>query len=121
MLIVTVLIRREIRLAELPRVIRHAMVLVGGILVILGFSLALTNWLIDAEVPDTLFQFRRRQFGKAFGQVDPHHFAGTVRQLPHQPADGGADRLHGAPRKQGKEAQETDDQRAFQLIHRHLQ
>ncbi|GMV30893.1 MAG: membrane protein [Rhodanobacteraceae bacterium] len=58
-LIVTVLIRREIRLGELPRVIRHAMVLVGGILVILGFSLALTNWLIDAEVPDKLFQFLR--------------------------------------------------------------
>jgi C4-dicarboxylate transporter, DctM subunit len=58
-LLVTVLIRREIKLAELPRVIRHAMVLVGGILVILGFSLALTNWLIDAEVPDKLFQFLR--------------------------------------------------------------
>ncbi|HSX62451.1 MAG TPA: TRAP transporter large permease [Tahibacter sp.] len=58
-LIVTVLIRREIKLAELPRVIRHAMVLVGGILVILGFSLALTNWLIDAEVPEKLFQFLR--------------------------------------------------------------
>lgn len=58
-LIVTVLIRREIKLAELPRVIRHAMVLVGGILMILGFSLALTNWLIDAEVPEKLFQFLR--------------------------------------------------------------
>lgn len=58
-LIVTVLIRREIRLAQLPQVIRHAMMLVGGILVILGFSLALTNWLIDAEVPEQLFQFLR--------------------------------------------------------------
>jgi len=58
-LVVTVLIRREIPLGELPRVIRHAMVLVGGILVILGFSLALTNWLIDAEVPDKLFAFLR--------------------------------------------------------------
>ena len=58
-LLVTVLIRREIKLGELPRVIRHAMVLVGGILVILGFSLALTNWLIDAEVPEKLFQFLR--------------------------------------------------------------
>lgn len=56
-LVVTVLIRREIALKELPRVIRHAMVLVGGILMILGFSLALTNWLIDAEVPDKLFAF----------------------------------------------------------------
>lgn len=58
-LIVTVLIRREIRFAQLPQVIRHAMMLVGGILVILGFSLALTNWLIDAEVPEKLFQFLR--------------------------------------------------------------
>lgn len=58
-LIVNVLIRREIRLSQLPEVIRHAMVLVGGILMILGFSLALTNWLIDAEVPDQLFQFLR--------------------------------------------------------------
>lgn len=58
-LIVNVLIRREIKLSQLPEVIRHAMVLVGGILVILGFSLALTNWLIDAEVPEQLFQFLR--------------------------------------------------------------
>lgn len=58
-LIVNVLIRREIKLSQLPEVIRHAMVLVGGILMILGFSLALTNWLIDAEVPEQLFQFLR--------------------------------------------------------------
>jgi len=54
-LIVTVLIRREIKLAELPRVIREAMLLVGAILIVLGFSLALTNWLIDADVPEQLF------------------------------------------------------------------
>jgi tripartite ATP-independent transporter DctM subunit len=54
-LIVTVLIRREIKLAELPRVIREAMLLVGAILIVLGCSLALTNWLIDADVPERLF------------------------------------------------------------------
>lgn len=54
-LIVTVLIRREIPWAKLPRIAREAMLLVGAILVILGFSLALTNWLIDAEVPEKLF------------------------------------------------------------------
>ncbi len=54
-LIVTVLIRREIRFTELPRVIREAMLLVGAILIVLGFSLALTNWLIDADVPESLF------------------------------------------------------------------
>ena len=52
---VTVLIRREIKFAELPRVIREAMLLVGAILIVLGFSLALTNWLIDADVPERLF------------------------------------------------------------------
>lgn len=54
-LIVTVLIRREIPLSKLPKVAREAMLLVGAILIILGFSLALTNWLIDAEVPEKLF------------------------------------------------------------------
>ena len=54
-LIVTVLIRREVPLAKLPKVAREAMLLVGAILIILGFSLALTNWLIDAEVPEKLF------------------------------------------------------------------
>ena len=54
-LIVTVLIRREIPFAKLPKIAREAMLLVGAILVILGFSLALTNWLIDAEVPEKLF------------------------------------------------------------------
>jgi len=54
-LIVTVLIRREIKFGELPRVIREAMLLVGAILIVLGFSLALTNWLIDGDVPERLF------------------------------------------------------------------
>lgn len=53
--IVVVLIRREIPLRKLPKVAREAMLLVGALLVILGFSLALTNWLIDAEVPEKLF------------------------------------------------------------------
>jgi tripartite ATP-independent transporter DctM subunit len=60
-LIVTVLIRREIQLAELPRVIREAMLLVGAILIVLGFSLALTNWLIDADVPEKLFSLLQSQ------------------------------------------------------------
>ena len=54
-LIVTVLIRREVPITKLPKVAREAMLLVGAILIILGFSLALTNWLIDAEVPEKLF------------------------------------------------------------------
>ncbi|MCC5794418.1 MAG: TRAP transporter large permease subunit [Chromatiales bacterium] len=53
-LMVVVLVRREIPLARLPGVMRESMVLVGGILLILGVSLASTNYLIDAEVPQRL-------------------------------------------------------------------
>jgi len=57
--VVEVLIHREIPFRELPRVIREAMLLVGGVLVILGVSLASTNVLIDAQVPARLFEVIR--------------------------------------------------------------
>ncbi|MDA0977858.1 MAG: TRAP transporter large permease subunit [Proteobacteria bacterium] len=55
--IVEVLIHREVPVRQLPRVIREAMVMVGGILLILGVSLAFTNFLVDAEVPQKLFDW----------------------------------------------------------------
>jgi TRAP-type C4-dicarboxylate transport system permease large subunit len=36
---------------------RNAMMLVGGIMIIIGVSLASTNYLIDAEVPTRMFAF----------------------------------------------------------------
>ena len=56
-LVVEVLIMREIRYAELPGVMRDSMVLVGGIMIIVGVSLASTNYLIDNEVPTRMFAF----------------------------------------------------------------
>ena len=56
-LLVDVVILREIPLRKLPEVMRESMVLVGGILVILGMSLASTNYMIDAGVPQKLLQF----------------------------------------------------------------
>jgi tripartite ATP-independent transporter DctM subunit len=53
---VEVVIHREIKFAVLPRVMRESMVLVGGILIILGVSLASTNYMIEAEVPQRLLQ-----------------------------------------------------------------
>ncbi|HUO82745.1 MAG TPA: TRAP transporter large permease subunit [Gammaproteobacteria bacterium] len=53
-LVVDVLVLREIPLRELPRIMREAMVLVGGIFIILGLSLASTSYMIDAEVPQKL-------------------------------------------------------------------
>ena len=36
---------------------RESMLLVGGILIILGFSLASTNYMIDAGIPQTLLEY----------------------------------------------------------------
>ncbi|MFH2093403.1 MAG: TRAP transporter large permease subunit [Pseudomonadota bacterium] len=54
-LIVEVLIYKEIPMSKLSAIIKESMVMVGGILLILGVSLAFTNFLIDAEVPMKLF------------------------------------------------------------------
>lgn len=56
-LIVEVFIYQEIRFASLSKVISEAMQMLGGILLILGVSMAFTNFLIDAEVPMHLFEW----------------------------------------------------------------
>ncbi|MDH4107280.1 MAG: TRAP transporter large permease subunit [Gammaproteobacteria bacterium] len=56
-LFVEVFILREIPLRELPRVMRESMLLVGGILIILGVSLASTNYMIDAGVPQQILAY----------------------------------------------------------------
>ncbi len=58
-LIVNLLILKEIKIKQLPAIMRDSMVLVGGVLIILGVSLASTNYLIDAEIPSKLFDFIR--------------------------------------------------------------
>ena len=56
-LIVDVLILREIPFSKLPAIMRESMVLVGGILIILGMSLASTNYMIDSGVPQKLLEY----------------------------------------------------------------
>lgn len=58
--VVEVFIYREIPIHKLPAIMRESMVMVGGILLILGVSLAFTNYLIDAEVPMRLFTLIQR-------------------------------------------------------------
>jgi tripartite ATP-independent transporter DctM subunit len=55
--LVEVVILREITFTELPKVMRESMLLVGGILIILGMSLASTNYMIDAGVPQKLLAY----------------------------------------------------------------
>ncbi len=53
--LVEAVIYRELKLAaDCPRVMTEAGLLVGGILLILGVAMGLTNYLIDAQVPDRL-------------------------------------------------------------------
>jgi len=60
-LVIEVIVLREIPLRKLPGIIRSSMLMVGGILIILGVSLALTNYMIDTEVPTRLFDSIRTQ------------------------------------------------------------
>lgn len=55
-LLVEVVILREIPLRQLPRIMRASMILVGAILIILGVSVASTSYMIDAGIPQRLFE-----------------------------------------------------------------
>jgi tripartite ATP-independent transporter DctM subunit len=56
-LVVEVLIYREISPSRLPQILLKSMTMVGGIILILGVSLALTNVLVDAQIPTRAFEF----------------------------------------------------------------
>lgn len=56
-LVVEVVVNRDIPVRRLPEIMRDSMMLVGGILIILGASLASTNLMIDQEVPTRLFEY----------------------------------------------------------------
>lgn len=65
-LVVEVFIYREISIAELGKVVSEAMQMLGGILLILGVSMAFTNYLIDAEVPMRLFDWVKSHVDSKF-------------------------------------------------------
>ena len=65
--VVEVLLYREVSLREVPKVMIDSMVMVGGILLVLGMALAFTNFLIDAEVPQQLFDFTRAHIESTIG------------------------------------------------------
>lgn len=58
-IVVTLWVRREMTLTRLANVMTEAARMVGAILVILGAALALSNWLVDQEVPTRLFELIR--------------------------------------------------------------
>ena len=65
-LLVEVIILREIKLRELPQIMKKSMVLVGAVLIILGAAMGLTNYLIDAEIPMKLLDFFKTHIESRF-------------------------------------------------------
>ena len=57
-LLVTVFISKDLKLfTDIPRVIQKSMLLVGAIFIVLGTALGLTNYFIDEQIPQQLFQW----------------------------------------------------------------
>lgn len=64
--IITVLIKKEISFSKLPDIMGESMRLVGAILIILGAAGALSNWMVDQEIPNRLFDFSRQHVHSAW-------------------------------------------------------
>jgi tripartite ATP-independent transporter DctM subunit len=58
-LLVEMAIHKDIGWKDLPGIIRKSMVLVGGILIILGAALGLTNYLIDEQIPMKMLELMK--------------------------------------------------------------
>ncbi len=66
-LIVELFIYREIPFRGVPQLLGKSMMMVGGIILILAVSLAFTNYMIDAQVPDALFNLIQQQVSSKLG------------------------------------------------------
>lgn len=57
-IIIEVFIYRDLKLfKDIPRIMKESMLLVGGIVVILGTAMGLTNYLIDEQIPMKMLEF----------------------------------------------------------------
>lgn len=65
-LVIEVIIHREVKVGDLPEIIMKAVMMVGGIIVILGASLAFNSYLIDQQVPNRLFELIRAHIENRF-------------------------------------------------------
>jgi C4-dicarboxylate transporter DctM subunit len=65
-LVVSVLIKKEIKWSKLPAVIAESGRMVGAVLIILGAATAMSNWLVDQEVPNRLFEYTREHVHSAW-------------------------------------------------------
>jgi tripartite ATP-independent transporter DctM subunit len=66
-LFVTVIVHGDLRLTrDVPRVMTECGLIVGGILLIMGVALGLTNYLVDAQIPDRMVTWATDTIGSRF-------------------------------------------------------
>jgi len=59
--VVEVFVYKDLHLSrDIPRVMKDSMLLVGAIIMIICVAMGLTNFLIDQEIPNALFEFTKR-------------------------------------------------------------
>lgn len=57
LLVVELFFTKDIKIRDLPKIMKESMLLVGAILIILSVSLASSNYIIDAQIPQKIFNF----------------------------------------------------------------
>lgn len=66
-LFITVIVHRDLSLSrDVPRVLTECGLIIGGILLIMGVALGLTNYLVDAQVPDKIVSWATETIGSRF-------------------------------------------------------
>jgi tripartite ATP-independent transporter DctM subunit len=66
-LIIEVFIYRDLSIwKDVPRIAADSMILVGGVLIILGCALGLTNYVVDAQVPAKMVEFMRQHISSKY-------------------------------------------------------
>lgn len=67
-LFVTSIAQRDLRLVrDVPRIMAECGLIIGGILLIMGVALGLTDFLVDAEIPNQLAAWARDRIGGRYG------------------------------------------------------
>jgi len=65
---ITVVVRRDLNLrTDVPRVMSECGLIIGGILIIMGVALGFTDYLVDAQVPDTIVAWFNSSIGSRVG------------------------------------------------------
>lgn len=55
--IIEVFIYKDLKIAELPKIVIDCAILIGGVLIILGVAMGLTSYFVDAEIPTRLLHW----------------------------------------------------------------